>query len=625
LFAVGAALAISACDDDGPPLGPTTASPAGGTLTFPNGIKLDFPPNAVSRNIDIVIEDLSCESTDAVLANSTFRTHEQSCLRGFSAEPAGTTFAVPVTAWVPVRALEPGEIPVLIEQSESGTSFLIAETDLRYHPAESVLEIRNLTHFSEVWTMAFAQFVEDSCRRCDSYNTVIVPPKDGNPAITMAHLCNAYAIDFWRGQQSGCCLLLQQQRSSCAPACECCTELGFDVRASDMDQSAGDCQVVASDVSVTFPHCADSTPQSHGFGAVTPECPEDMSLELEVSPEGIELYVCQEVNLDDRFQVKLTGKSDEETVFGPMIVPATWSSADPSIALVGGSGITGMKEGQTVLTARVSQDPELPTVDVNAKVSCVDLELSVTEAIIKVGEVLSIEVIGLMPDGTMMILPESEIEWSSDNTAVAIVDPPRGYYAAEIGGVSTGEAIITASWNEDACGTRRATAHVKVILGPAGIWHLTPITQHERCRYLPHDWWVEDPFGPFDIELRQPRGEQDPYLEANYVGVPALVLTGTYDAESGSFDLGIDTSNAPECEYMFYADEEDLCGDAIDCRMESCRNTTTVTGSIAADAATLDAESTWYYQVTISVAATSGRVETTWECEGSASYLGAHQ
>jgi hypothetical protein len=161
--------------------------------------------------------------------------------------------------------------------------------------------------------------------------------------------------------------------------------------------------------------------------------------------------------------------------------------------------------------------------------------------------------------------------------------------------------------------------------GIAGTWLLTPVSQQERCRYTGHAWWTEDPFPPFEVAVTQPDGSDDPYIRATYVPDVGLGLAGIWDAGTGVFLLSVATGSPAECGYLF--EESDICGDAVDCRMESCRCETEISGTTSSpDVDTLDAASTWYYRVTFSfeVGGTS-RGQTTWECEGSAAYDGVRR
>jgi hypothetical protein len=159
----------------------------------------------------------------------------------------------------------------------------------------------------------------------------------------------------------------------------------------------------------------------------------------------------------------------------------------------------------------------------------------------------------------------------------------------------------------------------------SGIWRIDPISQYEQCRYTGHDWWPEYDASSFNIKISQPGSQESDDIKATYVTNTDLVLTGTWDSDSGEFNLFVDTSATEECGYLFYG--SDICGDAIDCTLVSCRNKIDISGSTLEKVETLEAESTWYYSVTFSYYRGPGLPpgQTTWECQGSATQEGERQ
>jgi hypothetical protein len=156
---------------------------------------------------------------------------------------------------------------------------------------------------------------------------------------------------------------------------------------------------------------------------------------------------------------------------------------------------------------------------------------------------------------------------------------------------------------------------VTVEAGIAGTWTLTPKTQLEECRYTGQEWWVEDPFSSFDIEVSWPGGEGTTYIESTFGGGGGPTLTGEWDETTGDFQLAVDSSSISQCGYLFY--ESDICGDALGCELVSCQNTTEITGVTEGQDSveTLNADTAWYYQVTFSYLPSG---QNTWECRGSA-------
>jgi hypothetical protein len=124
--------------------------PAGGTLTFANGVVLDIPAGALSETVDISVSGFSCAEVDQLFAAQSPSSHIKRCLGGFVAEPEGLTFAVPVKATLPVGALRSGEIPVAINiDKQAMRGFRLLSTDLVYRGRDGTAEFA-LHHFSQL-------------------------------------------------------------------------------------------------------------------------------------------------------------------------------------------------------------------------------------------------------------------------------------------------------------------------------------------------------------------------------------------------------------------------------------------------------------------------------------------
>jgi hypothetical protein len=345
-------------------------------------------------------------------------------------------------------------------------------------------------------------------------------------------------------------------------------------------------------------------------------------IRFEVDPRTVDLVVGV-VEAESRM---LTATVLDESGVSLDATGVTWSSGDESvvnlIALVGPHTVAeAVRPSGAPITITASYDDGCQTKEATAlaTVGCVDLDLLFIEKIVSVDGLLPIAVSAVDPNGMPVEIDETRLTWSSSNESVATVDPPAGSASVDVQGVAPGVTTITVFFDEGTCGTRTATVDVEV-RGIAGVWHLTPITQLERCRYGGGDWWIEDPFFGFDISVSQPQGPNSDSIESTIPGTGS-VLTGTWNAATGAFVLSIATSNMSECGYL-WGGGVDLCGGAVDCQLESCRNVTDISGSTNRLVDQLDAESTWYYAVTFSYETGSGRAETTWECEGEATYDG---
>jgi len=598
-----------------------TVDSSGGVLTFPNGVVLDIPPGAVAEPVEIEVTDVDCADAEALLSSVVFQSHAKACLGGFSAKPDGLTFAKPVTATVPVRPLEPMEIPVQVELDFDNEGLVIAPTDLRYDDSRGVVEIRNLRHFSKNWVNDLLyDHIEDRCRTCENYPSAF-------------DQCAFYAENIWRGQQDGCCLLSRKERNQCAPLCKCCMEELIDVEASGVDVTFGECQVVGSDVRVAYPACKDPTPQTHTVTDLTPECPKNMKLDIQMDPGSLEMYACETKNLRDEVEVTLSGISGGKTVFGPVPMYPRWTTEHAEVATVDASdGLTAHKAGHTKLKASISRDPNMPTqeaeVDISSNFNAMTLEPpSMTLDRDEVADVNAVvELLPGRPPSTWPPPDLSKVAWESLDSDKAAIARTEGEQNA-VRGVKAGETEVLAkleySKDGEVCDVLTASLPVKVESGIAGNWVLTPATQYEECRYAGGTWWEEDPFSSFEIHVDWPGGKGTDYIESTYVPDTGSRLSGSWDETSGDFQLATNTTTLAECEYMFYA--YDVCGDAVNCELISCQNITTIAGETSQDVETMTAQADWYYSVTFSYGTMIPPVQNTGECQGSATVNGEHK
>jgi len=485
--------------------------PEGGTFKFPNGVVLDIPEGAVTEKTTITVKDVPCGKADPILSARQFASHDKRCIGGFSAEPDGLVFNTPIKATVPVLPLNPGEIPVQIQVDLDARKYWIAETDLVHREIQDTVEI-TIQHFSDYWLAVLQEHIDEVCGNCATWD---------DPAFIP--ICENLDL-----LQPNCCLLRPAERNKCAKNCDCCREKEMIIKASGVDFSHGDCQILGDDVEVTFPYCPHSPTESYAMAETSAGCPEDMNFEITVQPPSLTLSGCQEANLT----ATITGKSKDgkTTFFTDSPLNPFWESSNPQVASISQDGtIRGISKGTATVQALVSKDSPIPP----------------------------------------------------------------------------GEVQVTVTSN----------------CGMSGVWHLTPVSQYERCRYGVHDWWEEDPFSSFDVRVRQ--GPDSDSIVASFVPDTGAVLTGTWNANSGEFNLSTDTSDVGECGYLFYG--SDICGDAVGCKLVSCQNTTDISGSTSPSVTTLDAESTWYYSVTFSYENPQGGPpgQNTWECEGSATLRGS--
>jgi len=354
---------------------------------------------------------------------------------------------------------------------------------------------------------------------------------------------------------------------------------------------------------------------------VTVECP---PIEFTIDPDmvtliGSEVRMLEAVILDE----------DKNPLDNSSV---TWESAnldvvDVTIPEGGYTSVTGVKESPVSIRITATYDDGCQTKEAYAfvKVDCPELTMSLPGASVGVGSSVQLSVESDIPDVDL-----SKVTWSSSDNLKAFVLPTTGS-EVEVYGESPGRAIITATYDDGTC-IKTAESAIDVVEGIAGNWNIWPTDQYEEWRYCPPgmcdewEWYEEDEpdLSSFDVKISQRGGPENYYIEATILGTGG-VLTGTWDSKSGYFTLSTNTSDIDQCGYLFYG--SDICGDAEDCRLESCKNETYINGYTHESGGkinSLEADSTWYYSVTFSYSTgpESPRGETKWECRGEATQKG---
>ncbi len=443
-----------------------SVGPEGGILQFPNGVILDIPAGAVNELVDIKITDLSCEEVDAIiLSQQQLATHQKRCLRGFSAEPHGILFNTPIRAFVPVT-LEPGEIPVRIEVDMNSHVQWTINAELVYWGNDGFIEM-SLEHFSEEWLAALLlNFREQTCKRCDTY----IPYIDGQ--FWCGPLYDPSPV--FRGLQPGACQLLntrplppetKTEREKCAPGVRCCMEELMEIKVTEADFISGQCQLVGSKLTATFPTCDEPNTITESLSEAA-GCPEDMKFEIKIVSDAPWIYACQQANL----KAELTGISkDGKVLFEAATFPADWEIiiGDPNVAQLGadippnGKIVEGGREEGDVLiraSAIGAEDKIFADYALTVVSNIGSFLVDPAQETIKVedGRILIAKIIGA--EGN--ILDPSTVTWSSSDPSIAyLIQDTGGWTSVE--GRDCGTVIITAKYQHD-CETVITTAMITV-------------------------------------------------------------------------------------------------------------------------------------------------------------------
>ncbi len=158
----------------------------------------------------------------------------------------------------------------------------------------------------------------------------------------------------------------------------------------------------------------------------------------------------------------------------------------------------------------------------------------------------------------------------------------------------------------------------------AGLWHLDSSTESQSCSYAggvpippPEDLEI-----PYNVQISHPRAEDSSYIEASYSNAIDLIMKGTWNGNTGEFDLSASTEDVSKCGYLFY--ESDICGEtAINCTLVSCGIISDLKGKAAdSDVTSIEAKANVLYLVTIEVGAPGLRNQVPYVCKGSIHFHG---
>jgi len=297
------------------PPGAQIVGPAGGRLEFPSGATLDVPAGALTKPTAISISAEACDEVDAIVSAPVFSSHEKACLFRFDAQPDGLTFAAPALASFPVRVLDADEVPVWIEVDPELGQYRELAATLEYRGDEGRLDVL-INHFSGQTS---------GVRRSKQEITRSGPELDP--------CCNESPMQVF----PPCCCLFYQSESM------------------EGDFVADDCEVLGSEIKVTF-HVCPGTPTFTDMQTETRgECPED--LHMEITPANPRAWVCEDVELEARLVGTRPGP-DGGTFAAA--TPTSWSRSDSDPAMV------DLSEGPINTATVRAEDPVMPVIVVKS-------------------------------------------------------------------------------------------------------------------------------------------------------------------------------------------------------------------------------------------------------------------
>jgi uncharacterized protein YjdB len=172
--------------------------------------------------------------------------------------------------------------------------------------------------------------------------------------------------------------------------------------------------------------------------------------------------------------------------------PVSWSSSDPAVAAVDGSGlVTGVAEGSATVTASSEGKSGSAAITVTP-IPVASVDVSPASATIEVDETVDLDAVPRDADGNALDRP---VTWSSSNTSVATVDAD-----GLVTGVAEGTATITAT-----CEGKTGTAAITVNPppGPSIEWHeFSPrLVWSHRTGYSTAYQWFNVIAGSAEVEI----------------------------------------------------------------------------------------------------------------------------
>jgi hypothetical protein len=572
--------------------------PEGGTFKFPSGVILDIPAGAVTEQTTIIVKDVPCSQADTILSARQFASHEKRCIGGFSAEPEGLVFNTPIKATVPVLPLNPGEIPVQVEVDLDAQKYWITGTDLVLRGAENSIEM-SIQHFSDYWLAVLYEHIDEVCSKCETWDDPEFIP-----------VCENFDL-----LQPSCCLLLPAERNKCAPNCDCCREKEMIVEVTEVDFSTGDCQILGSDLKVTFPECPHSPTETQAVSETSADCPEDMTFEIEVDPPSFELSACEQT----KFTATITGKStDGKVLFDASEFNPKWKSTNPYVAdFIDPDGtLEAFSGGTTQVQALVSEDSEIPPGEASITVTSNISSFKVTPAAAQILVGGSVTLSSSILDAEGDPLDASTVTWSSSNKTIADVSQVTGK-STTVQGKSTGQATITATYKYDDCETKKKTAVITVgDFNMTGIWNVLFLAGGSECYALEEqfwDEWVREDY-VYEFSVTQLGSSLSAYFTdfpgaAPYTGT--IAPTGNA-AEPYELDLSVSSSNTVDCIKFFESGGKELvfglpiCQKDWKCTPLSCYETEIVEENVLADGNSFLGYSAWEFTARLDISIWNG-------------------
>ena len=325
-----------------PEVYPATIEPEGGEITFPNGVVLSVPAQAVTEATAISLHEPYPDEVDAIVGLGVNASHSKRYLGGISVAQ-DIQFQHPITATIPVTPPNSGELALQMDVDTSTETYWVEPTQLEHRPKEGVAKVE-ISHFSTKVVTALELLdgptVDAICKD---------PAR--NPT---SQVCE----DFDE-LQPAYCLLKPEDRPADAV---CCREQSFTVvsDASDFFSNRGgrECQVISDEVEVTFHDCTlpDGSPaptEVHEVCEISPNCNEreketfGVRFEITEAPQACfargETLPLEAITLS-RGGLELPQRK------------INWKSRNKRIATVDGNGVvTARDAGRATIEASVNE------------------------------------------------------------------------------------------------------------------------------------------------------------------------------------------------------------------------------------------------------------------------------
>lgn len=461
------------------PIGPQpptaqTIGPDGGTFNFPHGLVLEVPAGAVSAPAILHIEDVPADQANAILATGNGGSPSKRFLGGFTT-PDNIQFAVPVMATFPVLPLQFQEIPVAADIDLVGQGYSLTTNPVTFHGTYSTADIEIRQSDPPAVVGAMPNLSANGCLPGESADSC------SNRKINCTQSCLLNAdpsqncSSFADPLEPACCEV--SYYSECAGGCSCCKDnVVRSIVKSNSTESSGttyDCSINSEQIQTTFPDCPGSPSYVDNVTELSDGCPKDLNVTVTINPPTPTVYSCAP-------PITVTGS-----------ITGTSASTGKTIPFLA-SVLDWTSTGELVLAPMTPAGVSGSTVNLHAiqsgNLGTLTATLGTSEFTTTVPVQINKATATVTPTQQTLLGPQGQftpvasidhnvcspclMNWSSDNSSVATVDPNSGLVTAVNGGTATISGVLNdkTSLTTSDCQENYAVSLPVTVCSMTGTW-----------------------------------------------------------------------------------------------------------------------------------------------------------